>query len=270
MTTAPTLPLFRDAPDTEGGHFYQQDGTPAYETLRAKPKKLDDGTLEYYKPTTVREAKKHGLLRSVTTYLQRLASPGLEKWKTDQVLKAAWDAEISACFDPATTDLFAAWAAGVREEASRIGREAREVGTLIHGAIERRIKGEDSDPTYDPHVESALSAITALAPGGWTAEEVVVGDGYAGKVDAIHRGDGIIVDFKTQKTWSKKPLVYDDWCMQGAAYCIASGATRFANVIIDRETGRQCFVKEWTADELTTGWQKFALIRDFVRLESGV
>lgn len=164
-----------------------------------------------------------------------------------------------------------AWKAEVLEEGSRIAREARETGTLIHGAVEKRLTAQDSDPQWDAHVDSALAALNKLAPGGWESERVVVGGGYAGKVDAINQQAGIVIDFKTQKAWGKKgPTIYPEWAMQGAAYCKAAGVLRFASIVIAREDGTQVFVKEWEPLELENAWNKFDLVRRLVTLETGL
>ena len=57
---------------TEAGHWYKRDGATAYTIEGANGK---------VRNTTLRDARKHGLLPSVTTIMRVAASPALEKWK---------------------------------------------------------------------------------------------------------------------------------------------------------------------------------------------
>ena len=65
---------------SESQHWYDQSGRPMY-TVKAK-----DGT---DRPTTLRDARKHGFLPSVTTIMSVMAKPGLESWKMNQMMMAA-------------------------------------------------------------------------------------------------------------------------------------------------------------------------------------
>src|SRR6056300_705776 len=67
---------------TESGHWYEKDGTPAYKVPMAKdPNKMRN--------TTLRDAKKLGLLPSVTTIIKEAAKPGLTNWIINQNIMAA-------------------------------------------------------------------------------------------------------------------------------------------------------------------------------------
>jgi len=57
---------------SESVHWYTKDGEPAYTIERA------DG--KGFRNTTLRDAKKLGLLPSVTTILGVAAKPGLQNW----------------------------------------------------------------------------------------------------------------------------------------------------------------------------------------------
>jgi len=60
------------------GHWYTKDGTPAYTTIGKTGER----------PTTLRDARKEGLLPSVTTINGQLSKAGLDTWKQQQVLLA--------------------------------------------------------------------------------------------------------------------------------------------------------------------------------------
>ena len=68
-------------PQANSGHWYSKDGSPRY-TIEGKTG---------VRATTLRDARKHDLVPSVTTILNLLAKPGLDNWKQEQVLLSALD-----------------------------------------------------------------------------------------------------------------------------------------------------------------------------------
>ena len=64
---------------SESGHWYKKDGSPAYTTLGKTGERA----------TTLRDARKLGLLPSTTGIIRQLSSAGLDLWKQQQVLLAA-------------------------------------------------------------------------------------------------------------------------------------------------------------------------------------
>jgi len=64
----------------ESGHWYTRNGEPMYQIEGANGK---------IRNTTLRDARKHNLVPSVTTILNVAAKPGLDNWKLQQVLLAA-------------------------------------------------------------------------------------------------------------------------------------------------------------------------------------
>ena len=66
-----------------GGHWYQPDGTPLHQVPKADGKGLRD--------TTLADAKKLGLLPSVTGITDIVAKPALMNWKAAQVAAAAFE-----------------------------------------------------------------------------------------------------------------------------------------------------------------------------------
>ena len=64
----------------ESGHWYTREGEPMYTIIGANGKERN---------TTLRDAKKEGLVPSVTTILSMIAKPSLENWKIDQALNSA-------------------------------------------------------------------------------------------------------------------------------------------------------------------------------------
>lgn len=66
----------------ESTHWYDQNGEPRYTVPYADPKKG-------FRNTTLRDAKKMGLVPSVTTILGVANKPALNRWKENQILLAA-------------------------------------------------------------------------------------------------------------------------------------------------------------------------------------
>ena len=65
---------------SESNHWYTRDGVPRYTVVGANGKERN---------TTLRDARKEGLIPSVTTVLNVAAKPALNQWLQRQVLLAA-------------------------------------------------------------------------------------------------------------------------------------------------------------------------------------
>jgi len=65
----------------KSSHWYLKSGEPYHQVLRADGKGLRDVTLK--------DAKKVGAMRSVTSVLRVVAKPGLESWKIEQGIMSA-------------------------------------------------------------------------------------------------------------------------------------------------------------------------------------
>ena len=66
--------------DSESGHWYAQDGSPAYRII---------GKNGVERNTRLTDARERGLVPSVTTISGLLAKPGLNNWLQQNVLLAA-------------------------------------------------------------------------------------------------------------------------------------------------------------------------------------
>jgi hypothetical protein len=200
---------------SESGHYYQQDGTPAYTIVGANGKT---------RKTTLRDAKKHGLLPSITTILGVLEKPGLNRWRerlivehtddTDRLLGEHTDAYIRRIF----------------EKHQKITQAAADRGTRVHAVLEDHfrkprtlIRSKDEDKI----LEGVLVELDKLAPReSWLSEESVVntGVGYAGKMDLMSDEHRVVVDYKTKEFDDPdKVKGYPEQAMQLAAGALARG-----------------------------------------------
>jgi len=207
---------------SESGHYYAQDGSPAY----TQPNKSKGGD----RPTTLRDAMKLDLVPSVTTILNVAAKPQLERWKANQIMMAALtlpqvEGESLKDFESRI------WA-----DANAQSNEARDKGTEIHGYIEAYFEtGAYADNPYVIGVVSALDL--SFGNQEWKAEKSFASPlGFGGKIDLY--SDGVVVDYKTKdKLDFKKPMTYPENLMQLSAYRkgLELPNAKTANVFIQRD-----------------------------------
>lgn len=192
----------------ENGHWYTRDGTPAYTTIGKTGERA----------TTLRDARKEGLLPSVTTINGMLSKAGLDTWKQQQVLLAALT--LPRLADEPEDE----WLKRVMQDSRATGREAAERGTAIHAIIESYFEQVymPVKPAYLDAIDSTLKSAFGEQP--WLAERSFGHPlGFGGKCDLIAKpingkGTGYVVDFKTKDTDLDKVDVYFEHEMQLAAY----------------------------------------------------
>ena len=199
--------------DLSSSHWYTPNGEPAYEIKRAK----GDGT----RPTTLRDARKHGLLPSVTTIFGIMAKPGLDRWKIGKAIEAA----LSTPRDENEPD--ERYHKRILERSFEETSEAAKLGTRIHDAIDAAFDLIEPPEDLKPFVVPTMNYLSTLKLEYIRREEVVVNakDGYAGRVDLLARFNksNIIIDFKTKKTDpSVKITPFEFQATQIAAYGMAA------------------------------------------------
>tara|TARA_R110002153_G_scaffold50944_3_gene143300 strand:+ start:2311 stop:3078 length:768 start_codon:yes stop_codon:yes gene_type:complete len=207
----------------ESGHWYDQDGSPAYTIIGANGSERN---------TTLRDARKLRLVPSVTTILGVAAKPALENWKVDQAILAATTLEQH------NSETLEEFRSRIKWKSKQEGKKAAERGTEIHAQIEKGFKGKSKNDAYC----AVRDYLELMFPGEtWFAEESFTSNlGYGGKMD-LRSAAGVFVDFKTKDGLTENSdgskLVYDEHGMQLSAY--AAGAN-FINpermsVFIDRK-----------------------------------
>lgn len=189
---------------TSAGHWYCLDGKPAYTVTGKNGKERN---------TTLADARKAGLVPSVTTIIRCAAAPGLERWKAEQLL-------MSALTLPRMLDeLEADWLDRVRIDSREQARKAAERGQNIHGALERHYRGEIPDIDYWPHVQGARDEIAKrCGEQQWRPERSFAHAlGYGGKCD-LH-SSAWVIDYKSKEfTAENPPKLFDEHPMQLGAY----------------------------------------------------
>ena len=224
-------------PRMTGSHWYTRDGEPMHEVPRAD----GSGTRQ----TTLADARKLGLLPSVTNVLSVIAKPGLTAWREQRVI----DAVLATERTPGESEQY--WRERVLSAAEEQTAEAADLGSAIHAAL----SGDAPPPeNYAGAVAEAQRLAIQLCDGREIMRErVLVHEalGYAGRCDlyAVHPADGdsavVVIDYKTRKSDPGKPMrTWESEPLQLAAYadCVADlnyRDARLYNVLISTtEPGR--------------------------------
>ena len=106
---------------SESGHWYLPNGSPAYRVVGKNGKERN---------TTVKDAREHGLLPSVTTIIGCAARPALDVYKQQQAILAA------LTLPRLEGELEQDWLSRVVTDSKEHAKQAAERGTQIHGVIE--------------------------------------------------------------------------------------------------------------------------------------
>lgn len=177
-------------------HWYHKDGTSCFEVpMKSDPSKMRD--------TTLRDARKMGLLPSVTTVLSGMIDkPFLTEWAKDNVADAAvtipdhiWDANRN---EPAELKKM------IRAQEREIVEKAQVFGSAVHNAIEDYL-GEGTqtaDPLIFGHMIGVQEWIHDNVERVIMAEGTLIADLYAGRFDliAVMKDQRVgMIDFKTRK-----------------------------------------------------------------------
>lgn len=240
---------------TKPARWYNLQGEAIYQVPYKDPKRKGE-----MKDVTLREAREMNLLPSVTTVLQIVAKPELEAWKIEQGIMAALTLPRE---QDEPTDAFAK---RVVVDMERQAGEAAEFGSQIHAIIQAHLTGDlktlqEAPKEVLPWLDEFIKWQENAGLTVYSTEEVVVNQyhGYAGRLDFHGKLDlgGIgecVIDFKTQKV-KAKPVFYDEWGMQLAAYrgCFPweNGQRSIAcvSLIMDSAAPKPPALKVWENDE---------------------
>ena len=248
----------------ENTHWYETDGRPRY-TVTAK-----DGS---QRPTTLRDARKMGLVPSVTTILKIMAKPGLEAWKLEQMLLAALT--LPRQENEPEKHFIDRIVADSKEHA----KQAAEVGTLVHESVESWYGGNRDVP----HKEIATAFEKAVFDHfktdpyqKWNTEVAFASKlGFGGKIDLYTNPNtaaptGIVLDTKTKSFDDPDDVTgYDEHLMQLSAYRMGLDLphARCANVFASVTRPGLIKIVEWSEEDLQRGWKMFVNLLTFWKLK---
>ena len=241
----------------KGAHWYTRDGVPMHRVMKA------DGSGD--RATTLKDARRLGLLPSVTGVIGVLARPSLESWKMKQVAQAAMR------MPKAETESEEYWVRRVIEGAFEQVEDAADVGSSVHAALEAGVAGDAYDEArWGVYVRPVLDGIAGRGLAVTAREKTLVNasHGFAGTADLFFTWrDGApgILDYKTKRTRpGEKVEAYDEHRLQLAAYA----ATEYGDAYIGRVRAVNVFVSstepgrvEWVHHgDLTPDWGAFRLL----------
>lgn len=186
---------------TEQGHWYDENGNPAYTIVGKNGKE---------RPTTLRDARKLNLVPSYSMIARCAAQPGLDAWKQDQTILAVLT--LPRIEGESEQD----YIARIKEDAKATAAKAAERGTQIHAWIEQGFRG-DMEPQGVPYFKSALATIEKdCGDCEWHTEKSFATKRYGGKVD-LHN-DEYLIDIKTTEKDLATIKTWDEHAMQLSAY----------------------------------------------------
>lgn len=241
----------------ESGHWYTKKGVPAYTVVGSNGK---------VRNTTLRDAKKEGLVPSVTTVMNAAARPGLEAWKQQQLLLA------SLTLPKLENETLEDYAKRVIEDSRKQAREAADRGTAIHAEIQAFYEG-NLEKMNVPYVRKAIGAIQGhFGDRTWISEQSFAHKkGFGGKVD-LHCVDAV-VDIKTKEFKPGDKLeLFDEHYMQLAAYAVGLGISppRCANVFVSPLEPYPVVILEHEPQEIQRGWEMFEALLTFWKSKSRI
>jgi hypothetical protein len=252
----------------ENAHWYRRDG----EALHSVPSARGE-----LRPTTLRDARKLGLLPSVTNVLGVINKPELVEWKMTQAVLAALTLPRKEGED------LGVFAKRVVEDAQSQVRSAVEFGSAFHAGAEQVAKSLEVDPAgpyaawLNLHRDWFQANCVRVV---WTERVLVSSElGFAGTADLLveHQSYGLtLVDYKTQGVKPgpggrpSAPRVYGSWCQQLAAYRRAIGKPiACMSVIVNSTEPSELVERPWTEEELRAGLESFEAALVIWRNEKG-
>lgn len=231
-------------------HWYTQSGEPMHKVpMKSKPGEMRD--------VDVRDARKLGLVPSVTNVIRILDKPMLNAWKEEQAILAALTLPV---VHGETID----------ERARRVAADAKEQvdvaarrGKNIHKCVEEYLLYQRFDP--HPDVKELVAKFPDWANRNirtvFSCETVVVGEGYAGTLDLYAHIEGYedrVVDFKSRKAYNGAIRTYPEDNIQLAAYWKAIGAASGTmSVLVNSQEATDPVVHAWDIEDTKKGWEIF-------------
>ena len=252
-------------------HWYQRDGVPLHTVLSAK---------SVPRPTTLRDARKLGLLPSVTNILGVIAKPELTAWLQEQAVMAA----LTLPRRPGDTE--DAFARRVVEDSQTTRDGAADFGTAFHAGAERvanTLEVDSNNPAADWLRWYRIWFQTNAQAVHWTEKVLVnLALGYAGTADLLidHVVHGpVLVDLKTMKGSrtatdaagrAPTPKPYKSWCYQLAAYRKALGQpVKCMNLIVNSTEASAPVEYVWNEEEMDAGLKAFEAAHKLWTIEKG-
>lgn len=238
------------------GHFYDATGLPCYTV----PNISKGGE----RNTTVADARKLGLVPSVTELFNQLSKEGLMRWKEDHLLRASWEMMFE------DHNGFEDYKRNIRAKVKEHTDKAPKLGSEIHDELEQWYKA-GGDITPGDRIYHAVFAVRdQVGKSDYVAEESFYHPlGFGGKIDLHCKDRNIVLDFKTKDTTDiKKMKGYDEHIMQLAAYRqgLSIPTAECYNLFISTQDPKLVKLVKYTEKELERAWEMFKCLLSFWQL----
>jgi hypothetical protein len=254
MASAPKPKTFAQ----EGGHWYTRTGDPMYEVIGKNGNK---------RATTIRDAREHKLVPSVSTIMKLEAKPQLTNWLVQQGMLACLTLPRIAGEDDTQ------FIRRALEDSKAQVIKAAERGQYLHGLMEDWLRvgmpptnraSEDDLAFVRPTVEW----IYDMFPGYiWYPEAsfayVEGGLGFGGKRDLCGEHPSnrpVVIDYKCKDfaRGSDKTLAYDEHVTQLSAYGRTFGVDFTAvNLFVSTRDAGAFVPCYWDQQQIDDGWKAF-------------
>ena len=240
------------------GHFYDDKGNPKHRIVGSNGVERD---------SNIGDARKRGWTSSVTTIINVLAKPGLDFWKTEQLLDAAIREDIDYKELEENPYYEACWKERVLKKGNQISNDSRKEGDRIHGLLDRYFK-DVTKTEIDIEVMPVLDLLDReFGRQVWLSEvSFSHKDGFAGQVD-LH-SHSIIIDFKTKiKPVVDKTCLTPEYLMQIAAYRkgLDLPQAKCYNLFISTSSDK-LYLHEYKEEELIRGLKMFEALLSYYKL----
>jgi hypothetical protein len=226
----------------QSGHWYTEDGQSAHVIVGKTGKERN---------TTVADARKLGLLPSVTSVLGVMEKPQLTAWKIEQAIMA------SLTLPKEDNESLEEYAKRVVKDSKESTTRAAEHGTKMHTEMENILLGRacSKDEALGPYIETFKEWASDNVEKTYWCEKALVGAGYAGRCDAYVRLKGVgdaIIDLKNRKVNPRYSPFYDTDCAQIYAYISACENPKAAgvSVVLASNNPETILTKVWDDKEL--------------------
>ena len=242
----------------DSGHWYTKKGEPAY-TIK--------GSNGAERNTNLKDARKLGLLPSVTGILNLAAKPALVNWMIDMAILAA------LTLPKREDESDESYLKRIKEDSKQQGLQAAERGTQIHNAVEDWFTGRTVAAEFIPFVDGVVKKLFDLyGEQVWVPEEAFGHPrGFGGRVDLHVKPckdfpNGLVVDIKTKDFDDvTKVQGYDEHLWQLAAYRVGLDIpdAEASNIFVSRSKPGLVHVCVWELQELDKGWDCFTSLLEF-------
>jgi hypothetical protein len=231
------------------GHWYKRNGDSCHEVPKKDGSGMRGISLNWDRPLC--------LVPSVTTVLSILNKHQLNVWKENQMVLAALTLERLE--NEQDEDFLRR----LRSDAFQQVKDAADIGTLVHDALEQHYLGKPYDLCYESYVTGVVNEVNKLFPEvtDWVAESGFAHNtGFGGRVDLHSPSTGIVVDFKSKDgDFSDKKKLHYDQHYQLAAYQIGLNLpkNKCANIFFSRTHPGAAVGVVWKLSDITDAKKVF-------------